>query len=251
MWFTDRARRLNFDVVNLSFVNNKETRILLNLSADMCIMPSTLPWNLHCPREHTNHIAQQCVAKYITANTCKAAGGRWTKFITNIVERTSGILSTCYAMGDMKLKRGIPYQPHKVSQGADEPLQYVLVLEFRVQVPLTRTEIQYLESGIWNPESVLDSTWGDLIRKSKTKTKFCQPARLSTPPKPLFSLKPLDATTWLRSLLSEVFHLIHETRHLYKLSRNDGIKIWPSKLGSHGNVNIDDDLKMFPDRTSR
>ena len=61
-------------------------------------------------------------------------------------------------MGDMKLKRGIPYQPHKVSQGADEPLQYVLVLEFRVQVPLTRTEIQYLESGIWNPESVLDST---------------------------------------------------------------------------------------------
>ena len=81
-------------------------------------MPSTLPGNLHCPREHTNHIAQQCVAKYITANTCKAAGGRWTKFITNIVERTSGILSTCHAMGDMKLKRGIPYQPHKVSQGA-------------------------------------------------------------------------------------------------------------------------------------
>ena len=30
-------------------------------------------------------------------------------------------------MGDMKLKRGIPYQPHKVSQGADEPVQYVLV----------------------------------------------------------------------------------------------------------------------------
>ena len=106
-------------------------------------------------------------------------------------------------------------------------------------------------SGIWNPESVLDSTWGALIRKSKTKTKFCEPARLSTPPKPLFSLKPLDATTWLRSLLSEVFHLIHETRHLYKLLRTDGIKIWLSKLGSHGNVNVDDNLKMSPDRTSR
>ena len=90
-------------------------------------MPSTLAGNLHCPREHTNNIAQQCVAKYITANTCKAAGGRWTKFITNIVERTSRILSTCHAMGDMRLKRGIPYQPHKVSQGADEPVQYVLV----------------------------------------------------------------------------------------------------------------------------
>ena len=119
MWFTDRAKSLNFEEVNLSFVNNKEIRVLLNLFADMCIMPSTLPENLHCPREHTNHIAQQCVAKYITANTCKAAGGRWTKFITNIVERTSGILSTCHAMGDMKLKRGIPYQPHKVSQGSE------------------------------------------------------------------------------------------------------------------------------------
>ena len=127
MLFTDRAKSLNFEEVNLSFVNNKEIRVLLNLFVDMCIMPCTLPGNLHCPREHTNHIAQQCVAKYITANTCKAAGGRWTKFITNIVERTSGILSTCHAMGDMRLKRGIPYQPHKVSQGADEPVQYVLV----------------------------------------------------------------------------------------------------------------------------
>ena len=28
-----------------------------------------------------------------------------------------------------------------------------------------------------------------------TETKFYEPARLSTPPKPLFSLKPLDTTT--------------------------------------------------------
>ena len=39
-----------------------------------------------------------------------------------------------------------------------------------------------------------------------SETRFYEPATLSTPPKPLFSLKPLDATTWLRSLLSEVFH---------------------------------------------
>ena len=38
-----------------------------------------------------------------------------------------------------------------------------------------------------------------------TQTTFYEPARLSTPPKPLFSLKPLDAKTWLRSLLSKVF----------------------------------------------
>ena len=38
-----------------------------------------------------------------------------------------------------------------------------------------------------------------------TETRFYEPARQGTQPKPLFSLKPLDATTWLRSLLSKVF----------------------------------------------
>ena len=37
-----------------------------------------------------------------------------------------------------------------------------------------------------------------------TQTRFYEPARLNTPHKPLFSLQPLDATTWLRSLLSKV-----------------------------------------------
>ena len=36
-----------------------------------------------------------------------------------------------------------------------------------------------------------------------TETRFYEPARLSTPSKPLFSLKALDTTTWLRSLLSK------------------------------------------------
>ena len=31
-----------------------------------------------------------------------------------------------------------------------------------------------------------------------TETRFYEPERLSTPAKPLFSLKPLDATTWFR-----------------------------------------------------
>ena len=38
-----------------------------------------------------------------------------------------------------------------------------------------------------------------------TETRFYEPARMSTPSKPLFSLKPLDTTAWLRSLLSKVF----------------------------------------------
>ena len=42
-----------------------------------------------------------------------------------------------------------------------------------------------------------------------TEARFYEPARLSAPPKPLFSLKPLDATTWLRSLLSnKVFRIL-------------------------------------------
>ena len=37
------------------------------------------------------------------------------------------------------------------------------------------------------------------------ESRFYEPARLSTPSESLFSLKPLDATTWLRSLLSKIF----------------------------------------------
>ena len=39
-----------------------------------------------------------------------------------------------------------------------------------------------------------------------TETRFYEPVRLSTPSNPLFSLQPLDATTWLRSMLSKVLH---------------------------------------------
>ena len=78
-------------------------------------MPTKLQGNVDCPKNNFNLPAEKCVAKYITAQACKAAGGRWTKFIINDVERTAGILSTCHGMGDMKLKRGIPYQPHELS----------------------------------------------------------------------------------------------------------------------------------------
>ena len=50
-----------------------------------------------------------------------------------------------------------------------------------------------------------------------TETRLYEPARLSTPPAPkfLFSLKPLDATTWLRSMLSKVFpnFYLHRCSH--------------------------------------
>ena len=95
----------------------------------MCIMPTILKDNPTCPRDNQNALAKHCVAKYISANSCRAAGGRWTKFITNYQEKTAGVLSTCHNMGNMKLARGIPYEPHLLSQGADGEPQYVLLHE--------------------------------------------------------------------------------------------------------------------------
>ena len=89
-------------------------------------MPSTLQGNPACPRDNQNVLAKHCVAKYITGNSCKAAGGKWTKFITNYLEKTSGVLSTCHNVGQMKLARGLPYEAHKLTQGADGKIQYVL-----------------------------------------------------------------------------------------------------------------------------
>ena len=90
-------------------------------------MPSTLSGNPNCPRDHYNVIAKKCVAKYITTESCEAAGGTWTKFITNYLEKTGGVLSTCHNVGEMKIARGIPYEAHKISQGADNQAQFVLL----------------------------------------------------------------------------------------------------------------------------
>ena len=89
-------------------------------------MPSKLSGNPDCPPDNQNVIAEKCVAKYITSASCKAAGGTWTKLITDYVEKTAGVLSTCHNVGQMKLERGVPYEPHKLSQGSDEKEQFVL-----------------------------------------------------------------------------------------------------------------------------
>ena len=94
---------------------------------DLCIMPTKLAGNEDCPPDNANVKGEKCVAKYITSEKCKAAGGTWTKFISNYVEKTAGVLSTCHNVGEMKLARGIPYEPHKISQGADQKEQFVLV----------------------------------------------------------------------------------------------------------------------------
>ncbi|XP_074613093.1 protein DD3-3-like isoform X2 [Acropora palmata] len=93
----------------------------------MCIMPTTLPGNINCPTENNLRLAKKCVAKYITKEDCDRNNGTWTKFITNYLEKTAGILSTCHTEGGMELAKGIPYEPHKISQGADLRKQYVVL----------------------------------------------------------------------------------------------------------------------------
>ena len=123
----------------------KTNPYLTFFSLDLCIMPSTLGKQT-CPRNHDNKLAEKCVAKYITAKSCKAAGGIWKKFITNYVEKTAGILSTCHDQGDMKLARGVPYEPHKLSQGADQKKQFVLLQK--------RPDVIYAPSTVVNHNGI-------------------------------------------------------------------------------------------------
>lgn len=90
-------------------------------------MPTKLKGNVNCPPENTNVIADKCVAKYITEESCNAGNATWTRFVTNYVEKTAGIVSTCKNEGDMKLAVGVPYEPHKLSQGADQRKQFVFL----------------------------------------------------------------------------------------------------------------------------
>ena len=93
----------------------------------MCIMPKGLKDQTDCPPDNQGVVAEKCVAKYITRDRCIAAKGTWTGFITNYLERTAGVLSTCKGVGDMKLAKGVPYEAHKISQGCDNKKQFVLL----------------------------------------------------------------------------------------------------------------------------
>ena len=59
----------------------------------MYIMPKGLKHRTDCPPENQGVVAEKCVAKYIAKDTCIAAKGTWTGFITNYLERTAGVLT--------------------------------------------------------------------------------------------------------------------------------------------------------------
>ena len=79
-----------------------------------------------------------------------------------------------------------------------QPVQLLLLTFFCFQSPgLIILHGQCVSVHVVDPAVRLENPY--------TETRFYEPARLSTPRKPLLSLKPLGATTWLRSLLSKVF----------------------------------------------
>ncbi|XP_029198433.2 protein DD3-3 [Acropora millepora] len=84
---------------------------------------------IQCPQKAHNIRNERCVSQFITETNCKKNGGTWTKFVTNYIERTAGVLSTCKDEGNMKLTYGRPYEPHKISQGAEALEQYLLLQE--------------------------------------------------------------------------------------------------------------------------
>ena len=114
---------MNLDLCSLAYF------LLLMSFLDLCIMPTKLSGNPDCPLEPPlNGLASKCVAKYISANECRTAGGTWTRFITNYIEKSGGVLDSCHGEeGGYKLAKGLPYQPHLVSQGAKGKEQYVVL----------------------------------------------------------------------------------------------------------------------------
>ena len=93
----------------------------------MCIMETSKHGNPRCPPDNLNKPSVRCVGPYITEEDCKKNHGRWTRFITNYLEKTGGVLNTCHAESNKKLSRGVPYEAHKISQGSDNPNQFVLL----------------------------------------------------------------------------------------------------------------------------
>ena len=84
------------------------------------------------------------------------------------------------------------------SWSTKQPVQLLLLTFFCFQSPgLIILHGQCVSVHVVDPAVRLENPY--------TETRFYEPARLSTPRKPLLSLKPLGATTWLRSLLSKVF----------------------------------------------
>lgn len=90
----------------------------------MCMMGGR---RARCPRNHDNSVAQNCVIRPITEESCNAAGGTWTPFITNYLEKSSGGIKSLGGNVNLMLARGLPYEPHMISQGADQNEQFVVV----------------------------------------------------------------------------------------------------------------------------
>ena len=89
-----KPARLNTNsALKLTFRERPGPSIFLHKKTSACTVPENQPlldllffrfvyYAIHtgeqtCPRNHANKLAEKCVAKYITAKSCKAAVGIW------------------------------------------------------------------------------------------------------------------------------------------------------------------------------
>ena len=99
-------------------------------------------------------------------------------------------------------------------ENTQRKLQDLNRLQQLARLGLTANWVRDLLPQLSFPENLyfFASQWNTKLLENPeirmTETRLYEPVRLSIPAKPLFSLKPLDATTWLRSLLSKVFNTV-------------------------------------------
>ena len=79
-----------------------------------------------CPRiPPNNRQAAECVAKYITKESCEERGGTWTILRTDVKEKFSGA-KLC---ANVKTVKGVAYEPHLITQGTKEGEQDLVLTD--------------------------------------------------------------------------------------------------------------------------
>ena len=72
-----------------------------------------------CPKTAPrNQRASECVASFITKETCENGGGKWVIVTINYKEKLSSKSDGACA-GKFQTVKGVAYEPHQITQGAD------------------------------------------------------------------------------------------------------------------------------------
>ena len=82
-------------------------------------MDDSLANQRRCPKTAPrNKPAPECVASFITKETCENGGGKWVNLTTQYKEKYSSQSDSACA-GKIQTVKGVAYEPHLITQGAD------------------------------------------------------------------------------------------------------------------------------------